>query len=326
MCAAQPGTPFWEVYRLFNIKDLRFDGVYWKAAAYQAPKAGPQPPSRSPCCAPRSLLARAVSMLAHRPCRPEHCHIQELPLLGAGPPPALPECDCHTGRFKLEERASVLLPTVRPHGELLGQVLALFFVAAFGSSLDVAAIQSESPEPLDFNHELQTVGASPRVQQFSGLACLLLFELGLRAPDWHAVTHKLAWRVPTGMLPAAVFGQTLTSLPERPGLCMRRTRLRMPATACRRRRLSGHSSAAAARRAVQHHHLADGRGPDRLLHLLADHLQHARRRAYAPARVDHRRRGRRGQAGALCITFLRSLRASVSVPDLTTLQSAVIEI
>ena len=38
------------------------------------------------------------------------------------------------------------------------QVVALFFVAAFGSSLDVAAIQAESPEPLDFNHELQTVG------------------------------------------------------------------------------------------------------------------------------------------------------------------------
>ena len=39
------------------------------------------------------------------------------------------------------------------------QVFALFFVCAFGSSLDVAAIQAESPEPLDFNHELQTVGA-----------------------------------------------------------------------------------------------------------------------------------------------------------------------
>jgi hypothetical protein len=58
--------------------------------------------------------------------------------------------------------------------ELLGQVLALFFVAAFGSSLDVAAIQSESPEPLDFNHELQTVGVSARPGCFTGLPCLLL--------------------------------------------------------------------------------------------------------------------------------------------------------
>ena len=36
--------------------------------------------------------------------------------------------------------------------------LALFFVVAFGSSLDVAAIQQDSPEPLDYNRELVTVG------------------------------------------------------------------------------------------------------------------------------------------------------------------------
>ena len=36
--------------------------------------------------------------------------------------------------------------------------LALFFVVAFGSSLDVAAIQQDSPEPLDYNKELVTVG------------------------------------------------------------------------------------------------------------------------------------------------------------------------
>ncbi|KAA6425635.1 MAG: Sulfate Permease Family [Trebouxia sp. A1-2] len=38
--------------------------------------------------------------------------------------------------------------------------LALFFVVAFGSSLDVAAIQQDSPEPLDYNRELVTVGWS----------------------------------------------------------------------------------------------------------------------------------------------------------------------
>jgi len=31
-------------------------------------------------------------------------------------------------------------------------------VVAFGSSLDVAAIQQDSPEPLDYNRELVTVG------------------------------------------------------------------------------------------------------------------------------------------------------------------------
>jgi hypothetical protein len=38
------------------------------------------------------------------------------------------------------------------------QLVALFFVVAFGSSLDVAAIQQDMPEPLDYNSELVTVG------------------------------------------------------------------------------------------------------------------------------------------------------------------------
>lgn len=40
------------------------------------------------------------------------------------------------------------------------KLLGLFFVVAFGSSLDIAAIQAEMPTPLDFNSELKTVGAS----------------------------------------------------------------------------------------------------------------------------------------------------------------------
>ena len=38
------------------------------------------------------------------------------------------------------------------------KLLGLFFVVAFGSSLDIAAIQAEMPTPLDFNSELKTVG------------------------------------------------------------------------------------------------------------------------------------------------------------------------
>ncbi len=38
------------------------------------------------------------------------------------------------------------------------KLLALFFVVAFGSSLDVAAIQAGVPNTLDYNHELKTVG------------------------------------------------------------------------------------------------------------------------------------------------------------------------
>lgn len=74
----QPPRYFWEIYELYNIKDLKFDGVYFPGMLQQVPK-----------------------------------------------------------------------------------LLALFFVVAFGSSLDVAAIQADSPEPLDYNHELKTVGGLP---------------------------------------------------------------------------------------------------------------------------------------------------------------------
>lgn len=67
--------PFWQIYGLYNIHDLKFDGIYWGVMARQIPTA-----------------------------------------------------------------------------------LALFFVVAFGSSLDVAAIQQDSPDPLDYNAELVTVG------------------------------------------------------------------------------------------------------------------------------------------------------------------------
>ena len=67
--------PFWEIYSLYNIHDLKFEGIYWDVMPRQIPTA-----------------------------------------------------------------------------------LALFFVVAFGSSLDVAAIQQDSPDPLDYNVELVTVG------------------------------------------------------------------------------------------------------------------------------------------------------------------------
>ncbi|KAL3148948.1 hypothetical protein ABBQ32_001807 [Trebouxia sp. C0010 RCD-2024] len=73
----ESSAPFWQVYGLYNIHDLKFDGIYWGVMARQIPTA-----------------------------------------------------------------------------------LALFFVVAFGSSLDVAAIQQDSPDPLDYNRELVTVGWS----------------------------------------------------------------------------------------------------------------------------------------------------------------------
>ena len=47
-------------------------------------------------------------------------------------------------------------------------MLGLFFVVTFGSCLDVAAIQADMPEPIDFNNELATVGISNMVVGVSG--------------------------------------------------------------------------------------------------------------------------------------------------------------
>ncbi len=40
----------------------------------------------------------------------------------------------------------------------LPKLAGLFLVVCFGSCMDVAAIQSDMPTPLDFNRELMTVG------------------------------------------------------------------------------------------------------------------------------------------------------------------------
>jgi hypothetical protein len=44
----------------------------------------------------------------------------------------------------------------------VGTMLALAFVVAFGSSMDVAAIQQDCPNKLDYNQELLTVGEACR--------------------------------------------------------------------------------------------------------------------------------------------------------------------
>ncbi len=58
------------------------------------------------------------------------------------------------------------------------KVIGLFVVVAFGSSLDVAAIQADSPEPLDYNHELKTVGRQPNAcltsHISSGVLCICI--------------------------------------------------------------------------------------------------------------------------------------------------------
>lgn len=51
---------------------------------------------------------------------------------------------------------------------LLPTWLAMYFVVAFSSCLDVAAIQMELGRPLDFNHELKTVGVSNILSGLTG--------------------------------------------------------------------------------------------------------------------------------------------------------------
>ncbi|KAL6776708.1 hypothetical protein ACKKBF_B30640 [Auxenochlorella protothecoides x Auxenochlorella symbiontica] len=50
-----------------------------------------------------------------------------------------------------------------------GKILALYFVVAFGSSMDVAAIQADVAMPLDYNKELVTVGMSNLVTGMAGV-------------------------------------------------------------------------------------------------------------------------------------------------------------
>ena len=39
-----------------------------------------------------------------------------------------------------------------------GKLAGLFLIVCFGSSMDVAAIQQDTPRKLDFDHELSTIG------------------------------------------------------------------------------------------------------------------------------------------------------------------------
>lgn len=99
-----PSAPFWDIYKLYNIHDLKLDGIYWKVVPRQIPTA-----------------------------------------------------------------------------------LALFFVVAFGSSLDVAAIQQDSPEPLDYNSELVTVGKVP-TQEWNQVSGCWLFRSWLPWSSFHVAT------------------------------------------------------------------------------------------------------------------------------------------
>lgn len=61
----------------------------------------------------------------------------------------------------------------RDFARQLPKILALFLVVAFGSSLDVAAIQADTPGQLDYNHELKTVGEICMPASVMNCACTI---------------------------------------------------------------------------------------------------------------------------------------------------------
>ncbi len=69
------------------------------------------------------------------------------------------------------------------------KLLALFMVVAFGSSMDMAAIQQDMPvRQLDYDRELMTVGERP-VQGF--YSAELNFFVALQPQVLHSVLHRL---------------------------------------------------------------------------------------------------------------------------------------
>ena len=69
----------------------------------------------------------------------------------------------HTWDFlKIEKVVWSVLPTQTP------TVLAMITVVTLSSSLDIAAIEIELKRPLDYNHELKTVGLSNILSGITG--------------------------------------------------------------------------------------------------------------------------------------------------------------
>ena len=109
----------------------------------------------------------------------------------------------------------------------LPTVLALAFVVAFGSSLDVAAIQQGSPDELDYNRELVTVG----VQQLSYVASLPFHDVCVAPRACRPALPSTApylccafWRAGLSNVLAGAVGAGMTGAPCIPVLTATRCR------------------------------------------------------------------------------------------------------
>eukprot|EP00729_Bicosta_minor_P001132 gene1132-11604_t len=109
--------------------------------------------------------------------------------------------------------------------------LAMYFVVAFSSSLDVAAIQMELGKPLDFNHELKTVGISNIASGLTGgftgsyifSQTIFTMRAGIRTRWIGAVLSTfmaIAFTIPISILafvPRFFFGAILSLIAARHG-------------------------------------------------------------------------------------------------------------
>ena len=179
------------------------------------------------------------------------------------------------------------------------KLAGLFLVVCFGSCMDVAAIQSDMPTPLDFNRELMTVGACPSrgcgrgpgaegawARGVARMLVGLLWAGGLRRVAGAARDAALLSPLPYLTFPTSDY--PASRHPPRPAT---RHPPSVPHTPHRR---------------VQHGHGCVGCGLHRLLHLQPDRVHHA-----AGAGCDARGPGSGGRGCGQPGSFSRLGRAGI---------------
>lgn len=191
-----------------------------------------------------------------------------LPAAGGVTPPSAPAC-----------------PPARPP-----QLAGLFLLVAFGSCMDIAAIQSDCAQRLDFNRELGTIGGC-------GLGWV-----GRRVGGGAAGCWGTSWAALVGA--RGMGGGSMAEAGRRLAVGARAQPSLLPAGA---RRCRGSSWAPPVlgprppRRPVQPGQRRGGGGDHGQLHLQPDHLHRAGRGALAPERRRCARGlGRPGGEGAAC--------------------------
>lgn len=153
---------FWELYELFNITDLKLDGVYLPALVRQVRCRG-----GCLCCALCSVLLITLNSSACAAARRSQPRSSQEGWQRAETPSCCVRQGNNTHSTNTRRALSSAVPPSLLHCQV-PKMLGLFFVVTFGSCLDVAAIQADMPHPIDFNRELGTVGLSNVIVGLSG--------------------------------------------------------------------------------------------------------------------------------------------------------------